>query len=81
MDQLTGVAATRVAAAVLQNQRDQMTTPDFFPRAEHRGSSSAPSVGLTAAILSRLNVPVVRAAQLGWMSEQWLDEHRASRET
>ena len=38
-------------------------------------------VGLTAAILSRLNVPVVRGAKLGWMSEQWLDEHRASRET
>jgi hypothetical protein len=37
-------------------------------------------VGLTAAtILVRLTHPVVPAANLGWMSEQWLDEHRASR--
>jgi len=38
-------------------------------------------VGLTtAAILSRLRVRVVHAAgNLGWMSEHWLDEHRASR--
>ena len=37
-------------------------------------------VGLTtAAILSRLRVPVVHAGDLGWMSEHWLDEHRASR--
>ena len=37
-------------------------------------------VGLTTtAILFRLTLPVVHAANLGWMSEQWLAEYRASR--
>ena len=37
-------------------------------------------VGLTttAAILFRLTLPVVHDANLGRMSEQWLEEYRAS---
>jgi hypothetical protein len=55
-------------------------TLDSFPRAEHMWFIIGVLVGLTAtAIFSRLNVPVVHAANLGWVSEQWLDEHRASR--
>jgi hypothetical protein len=34
---------------------------------------------IAAVILPRLRVPGgVNAAHLGWMSEQWLAEHRAS---
>ncbi len=55
-------------------------TLDSFPRAEHMWFIIGVLVGLTAtAIFSRLSVPVVHAAKLGWMSQQWLDEHRASR--
>jgi hypothetical protein len=33
-----------------------------------------------AAILSKLSVSQgIHASELGWMSEQWLAEHRASR--
>jgi hypothetical protein len=36
-------------------------------------------VSVAVVILTRMRVPVrVNAAPLGWMSEQWLAEHRAS---
>jgi len=34
---------------------------------------------ITVVIISRMRVPGgVKSANLGWMSEQWLAEHRAS---
>lgn len=39
-------------------------------------------IAMTAAILSKLSVSQgTHASDLGWMSEQWLAEHRASRPT
>jgi hypothetical protein len=64
------------AAEVIANH----ATPDSFPRAEHMWFIIGVLVGFTAtAIVSRLSVPVAHADKLGWMSQQWLDEHRASR--
>ena len=36
-------------------------------------------IGLIAFVIPRMRVPGgVNSANLGWMSEQWLTEHRAS---
>jgi hypothetical protein len=33
---------------------------------------------IAVVIIPRMRAPSVNARTLGWMSEQWLDEHRAS---
>ena len=33
---------------------------------------------IALVIIPRMRVPGVNTRALGWMSEQWLDEHRAS---
>jgi hypothetical protein len=61
--------------------RDDQSTPvEMYLRRDHMLLIIALLLALTAAvIIVRLRVPGgVNAAKLGWMSEQWLAEHRAS---
>jgi hypothetical protein len=37
------------------------------------------SFSFAVVILPRMRVPGLNGAHLGWMSEQWLAEHRGSR--